>query len=276
MKIEIKSIFGSLLFECEANSLKEAVVGAASIHANLRGANLIGADLIGANLRGSDLRGSDLMGANLIGSKLSGANLRGANLSGANLMGSNLRDANLMGSNLRDANLRGANLMDANLMDANLMGASLMGSNLSGASLMGANLRGANLMGSNLMGSNLMDADIRGANLRGANNIFLQCPEIGQFTAFKKCQDNRIVTLLIPEDAKRSSSTSRKCRCDKAIVKAIDDGKKQYETAVSKYSSNFIYKVGKEVSVDNFCENRWEECAAGIHFFITRKEAEGY
>ena len=186
MKIEIKSIFGSLLFEFEANSLKEAVVGAASIHADLR-------------------------------------------------------DANLSGANLRDANLSGADLSDADL-------------------------RGANLIG----------ADLSDANLRGANNIFLQCPEIGQFTAFKKCQDNRIVTLLIPEDAKRSSSTSRKCRCDKAIVKAIDDGKKQYETAVSSYSSNFIYKVGKEVSVDNFCENRWEECAAGIHFFITRKEAEGY
>lgn len=28
--------------------------------------------------------------------------------------------------------------------------------------------------------------------------------------------------------------------------------------------------------VDNFDENRWNECAAGIHFFITREEAVRY
>lgn len=32
--------------------------------------------------------------------------------------------------------------------------------------------------------------------------------------------------------------------------------------------ADFVYKVGEMVSVDDFCKNRWEECAAGIHFAL--------
>jgi len=256
VKIEIKSVFGLLLFECEADSLKGAVIGAVGEKADLRGADLREADLREAYLREAYLRGADLRGADL----------REAYLREADLRGAYLREAYLREANLYRANLRGADLREANLREANLYRADLRG----------ADLRGANLREADLREANLREADLRGADLRGAGSIFLQCPEAGQFTAFKKCKDNKIVTLLIPEDAKRSSSTSRKCRCDKAIVVAIDDGKKQYETAVSSYSSKFIYKVGEEVFVDNFCENRWEECAAGIHFFITKEEAIAY
>jgi hypothetical protein len=44
----------------------------------------------------------------------------------------------------------------------------------------------------------------------------------------------------------------------------------------SYYDSEFIYKVGELVTVDNFCEDRWKECAPGIHFFITPEEAARY
>lgn len=44
----------------------------------------------------------------------------------------------------------------------------------------------------------------------------------------------------------------------------------------SDYDSSFIYKVGTIVSVGNFDMNRWNECAPGIHFFITRDEAVKY
>ena len=281
MKIEIKSVFGLLLFECEADSLKGAVIGAVGEKADLRGADLREADLREAYLREAYLRGADLRGADLREAYLREADLRGAYLREAYLREANLYRANLRGADLREANLREANLYRADLRGADLRGANLREAdlreaNLREAYLRGADLRGANLREADLREANLREADLRGADLRGAGSIFLQCPEAGQFTAFKKCKDNKIVTLLIPEDAKRSSSTSRKCRCDKAIVVAIDDGKKQYETAVSSYSSKFIYKVGEEVFVDNFCENRWEECAAGIHFFITKEEAIAY
>src|SRR6185437_601233 len=43
-------------------------------------------------------------------------------------------------------------------------------------------------------------------------------PEEGAFIGFKKCQGGVIVKLLIPEDAKRSHGTERKCRASKAVV----------------------------------------------------------
>ena len=80
IKIEIKSIFGTVLFshESEKNTIKATL-----LRANLEGANLRGADLRGADLEGADLRGADLEGADLEGADLRGADLEGANLEGA-------------------------------------------------------------------------------------------------------------------------------------------------------------------------------------------------
>lgn len=216
-------------------------------------ANLIGADLGDADLIGADLRGADLIGANLNGTNLRGANLIGANLIGANLIGANLRGANLSSADLSGADLRGANLRYTNLRGADLSGANLIGANLSGANLSGANMEG--------VGHN------------GYTAFFtLQCPEEGAFVAWKQCSDNVLVKLLIPEDAKRSSGTSRKCRASKAIVLEIIGAEKAY----SKHDAEFVYEVGKEIIPDSFNEDRWDECSHGVHFFITRKEAENY
>ena len=171
-----------------------------------------------------------------------------------------------------------ANLMGADLSEANLIGANLSGANLIGANLMGANLIGANLSGANLSGANLSRADLSRADLSGAV-CPICCPEKGSFTGFKKVPGDYIVELLITENAKRSSATGRKCRCSEAVVINITDlyGKEVEEkTVYSSYNQNFSYTVGETVSVDDFDENRWNECSTGIHFFITRKEAVDY
>ena len=85
--------------------------------------------------------------------------------------------------------------------------------------------------------------------------------------------------LLILDDAKRSSATSRKCRCSKAKVLSLTelDGSETDVTEVkSNYDNNFIYRVGETVEVPDFNNDRWNECAPGIHFFITRQEAVEY
>ena len=276
IRIDIKSIFGNVLFslEKENNTIKDTLV-----EAYLEGANLRGADLEGAYLRGANLRDADLAGANLRGANLEGANLRGADLAGAYLRGANLRDADLAGANLRGANLRDAYLRGANLRGADLADANLRGANLRGADLVGANLRGANLRGADLVGANL-----RGANLRGADyseyTSFLssQCPIEGSFIGWKKC-GRYIVKLKICEDADRSSSTSLKCRCSKAEVLEIQnlDGSRAGITEIcSDYNKGFIYKVGETVEVKDFDKCRWNECSNGIHFFIDRNVAVAY
>ena len=169
--------------------------------------------------------------------------------------------ADLRGAYLRDADLRGAYLQDADLR--------------------GADLRGAYLRDADLRGAYLQDADLRDADLRGAIGIPLACPEKGEFIGFKKayCEGGGvIVELSIPEDSKRSSATGRKCRCDKAKVIDITslDGNAHYKSAISFHDLDFIYVVGKTVTVENFEDDRWNECAPGIHFFITRQEAVEY
>ena len=231
-----------------------------------------------AYLSDADLSGADLKGANLRGADLWCASLWNANLEGANLRGADLRDANLESANLSGADLRGADLNDADLTytdlkSANLWGADLWCADFSGADLRGADLRYANLEGANLSGANLRDAKI---------NFHIACPEKGSFIAFKKAgynYNNYIVELLIPEDARRCSATSKKCRCDKAKVLSItklDGTSDGVDTVYSIYDETFTYKIGETVEVKNFDDNRWNECSTGIHFFLTRQEAVEY
>jgi len=179
-------------------------------------------------------------------------------------------------ANLRGANLRGVNLRGADLREANLRGADLREANLRGADLRGADLRGVNLRGADLRGANL-----RGADLRGAKNIPfipLVCPEKGSFTAFKKC-GSYIIELLIPQDAKRCSATTRKCRSSYAKVVAITnmDGSQAEVDHVTNHAYEPIeYKIGENVYPDSFDDDRWNECSHGIHFFINRQEAVEY
>ena len=191
---------------------------------------------------------------------LSGANLSGADLYGANLSGADLRGADLCGANLREANLREADLREANLRRANLRGADLCGANLRRANLREANLRRANL---------------REANLREAKGNLIEyrrgkvLPD--KIIGYKKCEKDIIVTLEIPRGAIVFSINGNKCRTNKAKVIAIDGTGRAISTY--KYMS---YYVGDEFTVYNFnCEYN-EECAQGIHFFMTREEAENY
>lgn len=187
--------------------------------------------------------------------------------------GADLHSADLCDADLRDADLRCADLCDVDLRDADLRGADLRCADLCGANLCDADLRGANLRGANLYG-----ADLRGANLRDAKGCYLSCPTEGSFIGWKKASGH-IVKLRIPEDARRSSATGHKCRCDKAYVMEIQnmDGTRATEDTVrSDHDKDFVYTVGATVEVPDFDDNRWSECAPGIHFFIDRRAAVEY
>ena len=142
-----------------------------------------------------------------------------------------------------------------------------------------ANLRGANLRGANLCNANLCGAKNIDSITWSIYTAFypLQCPEEGAYTAYKKAH-GLIVELEIPADAMRSSATSRKCRASKARVISITDvdGNPGGDSVASDYDSDFVYRVGETVDVPNFDTNRWNECAPGIHHFITRGEAVQY
>ena len=229
-----------------------------------------------------------LHGVNLRYACLRDAALCDANLHGADLCGANLHGADLCGADLSRADLRGADLRYADLSRANLHGA-----DLSRADLRGADLRYADLSRANLHGADLSRANLRGANLRDANHVKLSIaktsilPDEGDIIGWKKAwTDNEtlltpvIVKLLIPADAQRSNATGRKCRASTARVLDLQDKQGNSlppdTTAYSGYDTDFTYKKGETIHVEDFDTNRWKECAPGIHFFITRIEAAEY
>lgn len=128
-----------------------------------------------------------------------------------------------------------------------------------------------------------------------SNRIPSVCPSVGSFVGWKavalannifnehtgKNMRNCFVKLRIPAKAKRSSSSGRKCRCSEAKVLGFYDfdGNRLPDDldARSMHDWTFKYVVGSTVKPDNgFEENRFIECAPGIHFFMNLQEAVNY
>lgn len=154
-------------------------------------------------------------------------------------------------------------------------------------------LRGADLRYADLRGADLRGAILSYADLSHANHVKLSLakisilPDEGDIIGWKKAYVDDtmppkpvIVKLLIPSDAQRSNCTGRKCRASKARVLDLQDKRGNRlppdTTAHSGYDTDFTYKKGETIHVEDFDTDRWKECAPGIHFFITRIEAVEY
>ena len=195
--------------------------------------------------------------------------------------GMSLRDtlekATAKRADLRRADLRGADLRRADLQGADLQGADLQGADLRRADLQGADLQGADLQGAYLQGADLQGADLQGADLQGAKGadyaiaVTRILPE-GELIGWKKCRNGVLVKMQIPAAAKRSHAFGRKCRAEYVQVLEVIGA----EVAISSHDGKTEYRVGETVRPDSFSDDWMEECANGIHFFITRIEAENY
>jgi hypothetical protein len=236
--IQIKTTFGSLLFEFEKedNSVKDTLIEAVKRDANLRGANLVGADL-------------------------GDANLRGANLVDADLVGADLGDADLGGADLRGANLRGADLRDANLVGADLGGADLGDADLGGADLRGANLRGADLR-------DAKDAPFIPTYLPDGEFIAWKKLPNGLIAKLKILEDSK---------RSRAAGDKCRCdKCLVLEFQNVDGSISDEKTYTSHKYAVCTYTVGEVVRADKWDDNRWVECSHGIHFFIDRQSAVDY
>lgn len=201
----------------------------------------------------------------------------------ANFYGEDLRNIKLQYVDLRCAILQFVDLRGADLSYACLDTANFQDANLQYANFYGANLQRACFRNADLCNARLLETDIRYADLCSARNIpdlpwTSIVPEYGSFIGWKKV-GNYIIKLKIPDNAKRSNATGRKCRCSEAEVLEIQnlDGTKAEISEI--YNDNYCgtnYVVGKTVTPDSFDDNRWNECSHGIHFFITRQEAVDY
>lgn len=152
------------------------------------------------------------------------------------------------------------------------------------AATIAANLRGANLRGANLSGAlNLTESE-------GWDVVYTESrilPDEGEIIGFKKvwAEDSdgdkcvpAIAKLRIPGTAKRSHAFGRKCRASEAeVLELVTLDGQAVEVAYSSHDYSFEYKPGETVRPQYEFDTEWmDECRSGIHFFITRKEAENY
>ena len=279
------------IIESHQHYLNKDIDGWESMRADLSDKNLSGLNLKNANLREANFRNANLSNSNLGDANLNNADLTYADLRKADLSRADLRDADLSEANLYRAfclhtNLCRVDLSNAYLRDADLYSAFCGNTNLYGVDLRGADLREANLFRADLRKADLREANLRNAYLSGTDlsenakiDYPITCPETGSFIGYKKACYEKIVKIQICEDAKRSSATTKKCRCSKALVLAIEniDGSDSgLKGIASIYDPSFIYRVGKIAEVPDFDNNRWRECSPGIHFFANRQDAVEY
>ena len=187
-------------------------------------------------------------------------------------------------SDFNNIDFRYANLSNSIFENVKFTKVNLSNSDLRESSLYGADLRACNLSNCDCDGTVFTSSILVGANLKGLKDtertvhFRMACPEKGYFFGYKKCFNDRMVKLLIPADAKRSSSTSNACRCDKAITVAIMNKDKTgfYTEASSFVDGEFIYRLGEISYADSYHEDRWLDSSHGIHFWMTFEEALRY
>lgn len=200
----------------------------------------------------------------------------------------------LTGWRLSDMDFTLSSFQEVRLDGVDFSGSSVENALFDGCSMRSADFRDSRMVTASFRYCDMRECDIRGADLFGAvleharlEKIIsdestkwfrLYCPEKGAFLAYKKCVNDRLVQLLVPADAKRTSATRPSCRCNRAKVLTIKsfDYQKNFEEAWSLVDENFVYRKGQWVEVKDFNEDRWQDSTTGIHFWLTREEAKGY
>ena len=181
-------------------------------------------------------------------------------------------------ANLSRANLSNTNLYGADLYCANLYGANLYGADLSRADLSRANLSRADLSRANLSNTNLYGADLSGARIDALALARQKIVPDGTLVVWKKLSEGVVAQLEIPNDAQRTNAIgSRKCRSSAAVVVALfKDGVLFDGEAFDRHAGKTRYKAGEVVLPDSYDDSALIECSNGIHWFLTREEAEAY
>ena len=185
----------------------------------------------------------------------------------------------------RYADLTNEDFSGLDLSNIDFYGADLEDSLFSRAKLNKTNFSRAFLADSDFRNTNIKNAIFSDAigiidckfSQRGKKYIvskYFAIPK-GKLIGYKKIKSlsNRekdiICTLEIPAKAKRIRTLAGKCRAEYAIVRK--------GSGYSFHRDSFRYKEGGVVKPEKkFNNDPFVECASGIHFFLTKREAQDY
>ncbi|NLY09415.1 MAG: pentapeptide repeat-containing protein [Tissierellia bacterium] len=187
--------------------------------------------------------------------------------------------ANFINCNFDGADFSYSSFQDCFMPDTSCINTVFRKVDFKGADMRRCNLTGADISGAYLYAAVLEDAVVKDIIYDSETRYFImKCPEKGGFVGYKTCFNDRLVTLFIPEDARRTSATMDSCRTDKAFVVSIKsyDGKQDFAEAMSYVDENFIYRKGETIEVKDFNPDRWRDSTTGMHFWMTKEEAMRY
>lgn len=234
---------------------------------------------------GSSFKNTDLFGATFKNCVLDKVNFDYTQLASAKFINCSMNHTDFWCVNMQSAEMNGcfADNPDRHRQETRFYQCDMRGSRL----------RYNHIKGVRFEHSTIMDALFDRNDFAEANRLPpMVCPSEGAFIAYKKVRNvnqrkvkdyNIIAKLRIPAKAKRSSATTRKCRASEAKVLGFYklDGTPIPSTAIkyarSEYDSSFKYTIGETVVPKKpFNEDRWSECASGIHFLMSFEEAVDY
>lgn len=227
------------------------------------------ASLVSVNFSFSNLCSASFIGAILTDVDFSIANLPNLLFNRAQFIDVSFYSANLFSSDFSEAKLSSCNFRYANLAEVKLPSSILLDCN---CIFTGSNLYNCDM---NNMYSNLLE--YKGGKILTENIIgYKKCKPYNRiYYSFNKCTA-AIVTLEIPRGAIVFSVNGKKCRTNRAKVLDIVDSDGNKVPRARSYRGNLTYYVGDEFNIYDFdCEYN-KECSKGIHFFMTREEAENY
>ena len=265
------------------------LTGTCFFEADLHGANLSHADLNNANFDDADLSEAILDKADLYRASICHANLYKVEAEQTNFTSCIMWNSNFKEASVKKSNLLGAELCDCDFESADLSECELYCTNIDYTSFNKANLKNAHLTyadnsfwasfeGADLTGVDFSDCTIDDDAIKDSKGFFIPmiCPEEGSFIAWKKCRDNKIAKLLIPEDALRTGGTWYDCRASEAMVLDILDGDNSCSEAVCLRDDTLTFHKGETIKDKEEFDNSLLHDGPGIHFFLSKLTAEMY
>jgi hypothetical protein len=176
---------------------------------------------------------------------------------------------------LSGSDMKYAVLISADLRQKDLSGADLSYADLRYAILIDACLRNAKLIGADLRYAILSGANLSGANLTNAKLPHFQIPQEGSLRVWGK-KGGTLVEMQVPAWARRTGCLiGRKCRAEEVeVIKVYNTDGRVHSKIVDENAMYTLYQDGMIIYPDYYDDDIRVACTHGIHFFLTREEAE--
>ena len=245
-------------------------------NADLRRSKFINCDFHNCSFDNAFMYNCDLSKSIAENTSFKSAIIEYAILKGVNFRCNVFLETSFEGSILEYSELKYSAFRFVNLKDCSLKRSDMTASNFMNTDFARAFMKDAILVNCNFYSNYNLDKIV------GKNNNYIEGKVLtDNIIGYKKCMDYTIVTLEIPRGAIVFSIDGTKCRTNKAKVIAIDGADRAYSkhSTYSEHNRTYghmSYYVGDEITVYNFDCKYNEECSRGIHFFLTREEAEDY